>query len=168
MAGRFPQISQSDTPSERAVIRRVHCEAGADCRSQHCARWHELDLIFCQVNGKPLHGHNLTRRDLTALCARARVPAIRMHDLRHLHNTTLMREGVNPKVVKERAGHSSVGFTLERYSWVTPDMQEVALEALTRSLARAPDEETDATGLLPEPPVAAARTGPNETAETRA
>jgi len=70
-------------------LRRGPCEAGTGCRQQHCPRWHELDLIFCQPNGKPLHGNNLTRRDLKGLCARAGVPSIRMHDLRHLHNTTL-------------------------------------------------------------------------------
>ncbi len=76
-----------------------------------------------------------------------------MHDLRHLHNTTLMREGVNPKIVKERAGHHSVAFTLEQYSWVTPDLQDMAVDALTRSLARAPEGRAGAvaTGLLPDP-----------------
>ncbi len=124
-------------------LRRGPCEEGASCRQQHCPRWHDFDLVFCQANGKPLHGHNLTQRDLKALCARAGVPAIRFHDLRHLHNTTLMREGVNAKIVMERAGHSSVAFTLEKYSWVTPDMQELAVDALARSLAAA-------TEMLPE------------------
>ncbi len=48
--------------SQRAErLRRGRCVAGAECRQQHCPHWHELDLIFCQPNGKPLHGHNLTR-----------------------------------------------------------------------------------------------------------
>jgi integrase len=142
-------------------LRRAPCEAGAACRQQHCPCWHELDLVFCQPNGKPLHGDNLTRRDLKALCTRAKVPAIRMHDLRHLHNTTLMREGVNPKIVKERAGHASVAFTLEKYSWVTPDLQEVAVEALSRSLARTPEPlpENTATGMLPDPAAAGSQAG---------
>ena len=55
---------------------RGSCELGAACRRQHCGAWHELDLVFCQPNGKPLHGHNLTRRDLRA--------------------SVLMREEVNP------------------------------------------------------------------------
>ncbi len=142
-------------------LRRGPCGSGVECRQQHCPRWHELDLIFCQPNGKPLHGHNLTRRVLKALCARAKVPAIRMHDLRHLHNTTLMREGVNPKIVKERAGHASVAFTLEHYSWVTPDLQDLAVEALARSLARTPEplHAEAATGLLPDAGLVAHRAG---------
>jgi hypothetical protein len=52
-----------------------------------------------------------------------------------------------------------VAFTLEQYSWVTPDLQEVAVEALSRSLARTPEEATEkaATGLLPDPGPAAPR-----------
>lgn len=36
--------------------------------------------------------------------------------------------------MQERAGHHSAGYTLERYSWATPDMQQVAVEALERTL----------------------------------
>jgi hypothetical protein len=65
-------------------------------------------------------------------------------------NTTLMGEGVNPKIVKERAGHASVAYTLEEYSWVAPDLQDVAGDALTRSLTWAPEDATGdpATELL--------------------
>ncbi len=82
-----------------------------------------------------------------------------MHDLRHLHSTTLMREGVNPKIVRERAGHAGVPFTLERYSRVTPDMQEIAVEALARLPAQTREEAIGdaATGMLPDPRPAAQR-----------
>jgi len=33
---------------------------------------------------------------------------------------------VNPKVVSERLGHASVGFTLDVYAHATPDMQAEA------------------------------------------
>ncbi len=52
------------------------------------------------------------------------------------------------KIVMESAGHGSVAFTLEKYSWVTPDMQELAVDALARSLAAA-------TEMLPESAVPA-------------
>jgi integrase len=34
-----------------------------------------------------------------------------------------LQAGVNPKIVSERLGHSTVGITLNLYSHVTPDMQ---------------------------------------------
>jgi integrase len=42
--------------------------------------------------------------------------------------TQLLRAGVHPKVVSERAGHSSVAFTLQRYAHALPDMQQDAAD----------------------------------------
>jgi integrase len=39
-----------------------------------------------------------------------------------------LQASVNPKVVSERLGHASVGFTLDRYSHVMPGLQEDAAE----------------------------------------
>ncbi len=59
------------------------------------------------------------------------VPAdLRMYDLRHSCATLLLLAGVNPKVVSERLGHSSVVITLDTYSHVLPTMQESATEKL--------------------------------------
>lgn len=58
----------------------------------------------------------------------AGVPRIRFHDLRHTHATLLLKAGVNPKVVSERLGHSSVTFTLDTYAHVIPGMQPEAAE----------------------------------------
>ena len=49
-----------------------------------------------------------------------------IHDLRHTHATMLMKQGINPKVVQERLGHSSISITLDVYSHVIPGMQELA------------------------------------------
>ena len=42
------------------------------------------------------------------------------------HATMLMKQGVYPKVVQERLGHSTVSVTLDIYSHVVPGMQELA------------------------------------------
>ena len=39
----------------------------------------------------------------------------------------LMKQGVNPKVVQERLGHSTISVTLDIYSHVVPGMQERAV-----------------------------------------
>ena len=57
---------------------------------------------------------------------RAGLPGIRFHDLRHTAATLLLGEGVHPKIVSERLGHSRVGITLDLYSHVTPTMQREA------------------------------------------
>jgi integrase len=114
--------------------------------------YQDYDLIFCQPNGKPLHAHNIAQRDFRRvqsfqssrkeLGARGvseellpkPLPRIRFHDLRHCHATLLLQQGVHPKVVQERLGHSTVGMTLDTYSHVLPGMQEEATQLLQRKL----------------------------------
>jgi integrase len=88
------------------------------------------DLVFCQSNGRPLHAHNLVKRDFRPIINRAGLPRIRFHDLRHTHATHLLRRGVHLKVVQERLGHSTPAFTLHVYSHVLPGMQEEAARDL--------------------------------------
>ena len=46
----------------------------------------------------------------------------------HTHITELLRVGTHPKVVSERAGYTSVAFTLQRYAHALPDMQQDAAD----------------------------------------
>ena len=62
---------------------------------------------------------------------------ITFHGLRHTHITDLLRAGVHPKVVSERAGHSSVAFTLDRYAHVSLEMQQAAAEQMDAALRQA-------------------------------
>jgi integrase len=41
----------------------------------------------------------------------------------------MLLQGLHPKVVSERLGHSSIGITLDTYSHVLPGMQEEAADA---------------------------------------
>jgi integrase len=63
---------------------------------------------------------------------RSGVARVRLHDLRHGHATLALAAGVHPRVVQERLGHSSVTFTLDRYSHVVPAMQEDAAATVAR------------------------------------
>jgi len=55
---------------------------------------------------------------------------IRFHDLRHTHATLLLQQGVHPKIVSERLGHSTVNITLDTYSHVLPNIQKEAVKKL--------------------------------------
>ena len=48
-----------------------------------------------------------------------------------------LREGVHPKVVSERLGHSTIGITMDTYSHVMPSMQEEAARKLDKALRTA-------------------------------
>jgi integrase len=58
------------------------------------------------------------------------MPTIRFHDLSHICATHLLSRNVNPKIVSELIGHSSIAITLETYSHVLPNMQQSAVRAL--------------------------------------
>jgi len=105
------------------------CPDGIRCRKAACPRWHDTALVFCQPNGKPLHAHNVVRRDFRRVIERAGLPRIRFHDLRHVHASFLLSQGVNPRVVQERLGHSTAAFTLQTYAHVLPQGQREAVQA---------------------------------------
>ncbi len=38
----------------------------------------------------------------------------------------MLKQGIHPKIVQERLGHSSIAITLDIYSHVSPGLQEAA------------------------------------------
>src|SRR5205814_4425136 len=74
--------------------------------------WEDHDLVFANEIGKPVEAGNLLRRSFWPLLAKAGLPRIRFHDLRHTAATLLLQQSVHPKVVSELLGHSSIGLTL--------------------------------------------------------
>jgi integrase len=79
-------------------------------------------LVFCDTHGGPLRKSNLLRRSFLPLLKRAGLSAMRFHDLRHTAATLLLAQGVHPKIVQERLGHSQISLTLDTYSHVLPGM----------------------------------------------
>ena len=71
------------------------------------------------------------------LVARTDVPKVTLHGLRHTHISHLLMEGVHVEVVSERAGHSSVSITLDRYSRVIPTMQAAAAKLVDMMIGEA-------------------------------
>lgn len=96
---------------------------------------HDLDLVFCREDGQPLYPRTVAQ-NFTNIIKKAKVPQIRIHDLRHTHATLLMELGENPKVVAERLGHSNIATTLRTYSHVTPKMQEEAVKNFGTALRK--------------------------------
>ena len=87
------------------------------------------DLVFRNVTGGPVNPDQFSRH-FDQIVARADVPRIRLHDLRHTNATLSLKAGVHPKVVSERLGHSSIAITLDLYSHVTPGISRDAAAAV--------------------------------------
>lgn len=89
----------------------------------------DLDLVFAQKNGRPIQPTEMAR-NYRKMVDKSGLPYIRFHDLRHTHATLLLQQGVHPKVVSERLGHSTIGITMDTYTHVLPNMQKEAAELL--------------------------------------
>ncbi|WP_039808647.1 tyrosine-type recombinase/integrase [Nocardia otitidiscaviarum] len=55
---------------------------------------------------------------------------VTINGLRHTHATILLELGVNPRIVQERLGHTTITTTMNVYSHVTPTMKRSAADLL--------------------------------------
>lgn len=92
--------------------------------------WQDNGLVFANAHGGPIDAGELLRSYHYPLLARAGLPRVRFHDLRHTAATLMLGQGEHPKVVAERLGHSTPTLTLSVYSHVTPTMQRAAATRL--------------------------------------
>jgi integrase len=99
--------------------------------------WQENGLICPGDLGEPWSPSRFSGA-YRAFCHRLGVH-VRFHDLRHSHASQLIRAGAPAKVVQERLGHASAGFTLSVYGHLLPGMQADAVSKLAdaRAVARA-------------------------------
>jgi len=89
--------------------------------------------VFSTIEGKPLRPNTVTRA-WTTLAAHCGLKPIRLHDARHTHASIMLKQGVHPKIVQERLGHSSITITLDTYSHVAPRLQQAAAEGFDKMI----------------------------------
>jgi integrase len=63
-----------------------------------------------------------------------RLPHARLHDLRHLHATTLLLAGVPAHVVATRLGHSDPAITLRAYAHVIRSAEAAAADIFAQAV----------------------------------
>ncbi|MFH1920115.1 MAG: site-specific integrase [Planctomycetota bacterium] len=122
-------LREDKTRGARFALEFLH-----EHRKRMLAEGNATAPVFCDTMGNYLRKSNFTRRSYKPLLARAEVPPIRFHDLRHTSATLLLLVGENPKVVSERLGHASIEITLNTYSHVLPSMQKAAADKLEKLL----------------------------------
>jgi integrase len=121
----------------RSVVQSLqrHRIRQAEHRLRLGSAYADHGLVFADELGGPVHPNTLGYR-FKGLIARAGVPRIRFHDLRHTSATLMLANGEHPKIVQERLGHADISMTLNRYSHVTMDMQRDAADRLDALVAR--------------------------------
>jgi len=84
--------------------------------------------------GEPLNPTNTTHWFKEIIRELGLSDELHYHCLRHYHASWLLRQGVHPKVVQERLGHSSINITLNTYSHLIPNMQTDIISSLDGSI----------------------------------
>jgi integrase len=103
-------------------------------RKTMLAAGHAGAPVFCDTDGGYLRIGNVTKRSFQPAVKAAGLGHRRLYDLRHTCATLLLLADVNPKVVSERLGHSSITLTLNTYSHVLPMMGKRAAEKMNTFL----------------------------------
>ena len=97
--------------------------------------WQEWGLVFPSAVGTPLDSSNVTHH-LQRQLAKAGLPRVTFHALRHTCGSLLHQEGVPARTIMEILGHSQITLTLGTYCHTNDAMVGVAAQALERALAR--------------------------------
>ena len=119
------RVIQSDGKTENAqhllaldpftlAVLRVHVEILDQERREFGPDYQDHGVLFCWENGKPPHPDTITRR-FKRLAARAGLPEIDLHDVRHSYATAGRDAKIDWKALSERIGHSDVAFTMKQY-----------------------------------------------------
>ncbi len=115
-----------------------HKRLQAASRLENGWAYQDNDLVLCEDDGRPWGPDRFSAEWHKTMKQLGR--PVRFHDLRHTHATLLLRQGVHPKVVSERLGHSTINITLDTYSHVMPDLQDEAALKLDGALRAAMGE----------------------------
>ena len=144
-------IQEPKTAKGRRMVDlpRFAVDALLEHRKRTLAEGHaRIPWVFCTKGGELLRKNNVRSSSYMGILKRANqkfteqaekkgvipelLPIIRFHDLRHTAATIMLSQGVHPKIVQERLGHSTISMTLDTYSHVLPTMQKEAVEKLDR------------------------------------
>ena len=105
-------------------VLREHRRRQVEDREVAGSSWVDSDLVFRRQLGGPLYPDTvsaLMRKlidEYNAATPGAALPVIRLHELRHLHATFLLRAAVPVHVVAARLGHRDPAITLRVYAHV--------------------------------------------------
>lgn len=97
--------------------------------------WVDTGRVFTREDGTPLRPGWISTRFGT-LAARAGLPPIRFHDLRHGTASMLLAARQPPKVISELLGHATVAFTMDVYTEVAEELADAAAAAIAAYIPR--------------------------------
>jgi integrase len=119
-------------PAMIITILRQHRVRQLEDRLQS-QRWVDQDMVFTLKNGNPINASNVVAR-FKALLAKAGLPDMRFHDLRHTAASLLLAQGLPARMIMETLGHSNISITMDTYAHILPQMRREVADAMERIL----------------------------------
>jgi len=122
-------------------VLRDHRKRQAQERLKVGPEWRGTDdYVFSTAWGEPVHPDTVSSLMTTLTNTHNEqqsepLPHARLHDLRHVHATTLLLAGVPVHVVAARLGHADPSITLRVYAHVTSDQLTEAADIFARAVA---------------------------------
>jgi len=132
---RFVELDDDTIAALAAWKDRQQAERDEWERTQ-AGTWPSHGLVFALQDGEGLHPDYLTRAFRTHV-RKAKLPVIRLHDLRHTHATLWLMDGGDLKTLSTRLGHSTVAFTMDCYQHVLPGDQRRFIQHLADGKTKA-------------------------------
>ncbi|MBD3147866.1 site-specific integrase [Microbispora camponoti] len=130
--------------AETAEILRAHRKSQTAERLRLGESWKgTADYVFTTGWGEPIYPDTVSSLMPTLIKAyndtkpKKPLPRARLHDLRHIHATTLLLAGVPVHVVAARLGHSDPAITLRVYAHVISEQMASAADIFASSISRA-------------------------------
>ena len=120
---------------QTAAVLKAWRKRQLEYRMEWGESWVDSGRVFTRENGEPLRPEWVSSRFVT-LAARAGLPPIRFHDLRHGAATMLLAAGVPIKVISEILGHATAAFTSDVYTSVAVELAEQAAAAIAAFVPR--------------------------------
>ncbi|MEB3371922.1 site-specific integrase [Saccharopolyspora mangrovi] len=117
-------------------VLRDHRKTQVGERLRLGSTWVESGKLFTRPDGSALNPNQVSNR-FHALTARAGLPPIRVHDLRHCAATFALAAGVDMKLVQTMLGHSTLAMTSDIYTAVLPEVAREAAERAAGIIPRA-------------------------------
>jgi integrase len=93
--------------------------------------------VFTTGWGEPIYPDTVTSLMTKLIRANQQLPHARLHDLRHLHATTLLLSGVPVHVVAARLGHADPAITLRVYTHVIRSAEAAAADIFAQAVKAA-------------------------------
>lgn len=123
-------------PATVAVL-RSHRKRMLEERLLVGADFADEGLVFHQPDGACLKPESVSATFLRRV-KQADLPRLTLKGLRHTWATLALEQGIHPRVVQERLGHSTIAITLGIYSHVAPTLHDEAAEVVAGLVLRRP------------------------------